>query len=55
MSVELCVSCVETNRLLRNLATDAGLTYDKYEPCAVCQDRIKRLACVQTGCASPSS
>ena len=53
MSVELCVSCVETNRLLRNLATDAGLSYDAYEPCSMCKDRIGRIACIQTGAAAP--
>lgn len=53
MSVELCVSCVETNRLLRRLATDAGLSYDKYEPCSMCKDRIGRIACIQTGNAAP--
>mmetsp|Transcript_34974 Transcript_34974/g.88317 ORF Transcript_34974/g.88317 Transcript_34974/m.88317 type:complete len:213 (-) Transcript_34974:213-851(-) len=54
MSVELCVRCVETNRLLRKLATDAGLQYDSYEPCTMCRDRIYRMACIQTGEACPS-
>uniref|UniRef100_A0A6U4J904 Uncharacterized protein n=2 Tax=Hemiselmis andersenii TaxID=464988 RepID=A0A6U4J904_HEMAN len=54
MSVELCVRCVETNRLLRKLANDAGLQYDSYEPCSMCRDRIYRMACIQTGEACPS-
>ena len=35
--VELCSGCVETNRLLRQIARDAGMEYDCYEPCTPLQ------------------
>jgi hypothetical protein len=41
--VELCSGCVETNRLLRQIARDAGMEYDCYEPCTLCKDRVSRL------------
>mmetsp|Transcript_5083 Transcript_5083/g.18264 ORF Transcript_5083/g.18264 Transcript_5083/m.18264 type:complete len:188 (-) Transcript_5083:99-662(-) len=44
MSVELCLGCVETNRLLRKIAKDSGTSYDTFEPCNLCRERVARLA-----------
>eukprot|EP00802_Teleaulax_amphioxeia_P019250 Tamp_19476.p1 GENE.Tamp_19476~~Tamp_19476.p1 ORF type:complete len:245 (-),score=33.70 Tamp_19476:522-1184(-) len=51
MSLELCMGCIETNRLLRKIAADTGQKFES-EPCDLCKERGSRLAAFTT---SPSS
>ncbi len=43
MTVELCSGCIETNRLLRNLAEGAGMEHLNFERCENCRQKIVSL------------
>ena len=45
MSLELCMGCVEMNRLMRKIAADTGKKFES-EPCDLCKERARsRLQC----------
>mmetsp|Transcript_51505 Transcript_51505/g.75337 ORF Transcript_51505/g.75337 Transcript_51505/m.75337 type:complete len:231 (-) Transcript_51505:57-749(-) len=43
MSLDLCMACIETNRLMRKIASDTGQRFES-EPCSLCKERASRLA-----------
>jgi hypothetical protein len=43
MSLELCMGCVEMNRLMRKIAADTGQKFES-EPCDLCKDRARLLS-----------
>lgn len=53
MSLDLCMACIETNRLMRKIASDTGQKFES-EPCSLCKERASRLASFSPSPSSPS-